>query len=413
MTKFYALLLVAGALLCGARPSQAQTNFRPGYVLPLTGDTLRGEVDSREGRVNAQRCRFRATAQAEMVTYRPAELRGYGLPLENRHYRSLPIVVAPAPAQPFFLEVLVDGPASLYFLRDVEQHESFYVASPKLPLALLEHSRTIVQENALAHVEENNRYRNTLAVALAGCPEVQSKLPALPFQEGALRKAVVAYNSCAGYQAPQPKFSQPPTHATIGVMAGVAQHTLYYNGLPFGTDITSQQTGFAFGPTLNVVSSRVSQRLSLAMALLYEPEKYDVGMDSRPPGYDDARIRFDLAYLRLPVMVRYTYPRGKVVPIAEAGFTVAYAIKKDISSGVVVNGQYTAFPGFMTDLLVSNFHPSQVGVGAGLGLSTHTSGGRAVAVLLRAERANGFTNISGVGTSNMHLYGLLTFDLTK
>ena len=43
--------------------AEAQTNFRAGYMLPLAGDTLRGEVDSREGRINARRFRFRSAPE--------------------------------------------------------------------------------------------------------------------------------------------------------------------------------------------------------------------------------------------------------------------------------------------------------------------------------------------------------------
>jgi hypothetical protein len=413
MTQKLRCFLLSLCWLGGATVAHAQTNFRPGYVLPLTGDTLRGEVDSREGRTNAQRCRFRATAQAEVTTYQPADLRGYGLPLEQRHYRSLPVTIAPAPVRSYFLEVLVDGPAKLYFLRDAEQHESFYVESPKQPLTLLEHSKTIVQGNGIAKIEEKNLYRNTLAAALAGCVQAQSKLPNLPFQESALRQVVNLYNQCVGYAAPQAKFAGVPTHATIGIMAAVSGQRLYFDGFPFASDITSQQTGFAIGPVLHVSSSRVSQRLSLVVALLYEPEKYEVGPSRNPYASPDARVRFDLAYLRLPVMVRYTYPRGKIVPIAEAGFTIAYAVKTDVSSGAIVNGRYTAFSSSVTELLANSMRSTQVAFGAGLGLRTHVAGGRAIALLARAERSNGFTNSNDTGTSTAHLYGVLTFDLTK
>lgn len=194
MKNIYRFLLLSGFLgLLAPVRAQAQTNFRQGYVLPLAGDTLRGEVDSRDGRASAQRCRFRATAQSVVVTYLPAELRGYGLTVDNQHYRALTVAAAP---QPYFLEVLVDGPAALYFLRDAQQREFYYVVSPQLPLAPLEHAFVRMVRDGRTYSEEQAPYRNTLVVALAGCPAAQAQLPRLPFQESALRRVVAAYNHC-------------------------------------------------------------------------------------------------------------------------------------------------------------------------------------------------------------------------
>ena len=68
MNRFYLALLWV-AVLSGLMSTRllAQANFQPGYVLPLAGDTLRGEVDLQEGRLNAKACRFRPMAAAEVV----------------------------------------------------------------------------------------------------------------------------------------------------------------------------------------------------------------------------------------------------------------------------------------------------------------------------------------------------------
>ncbi|MFC7667878.1 hypothetical protein ACFQT0_11120 [Hymenobacter humi] len=275
MRNNYLFLVSYGFLLSFAHDAQAQTNFRPGYVLPLAGDTLHGEVDSREGRLNAQRARFRTSAEAPVTTYSPAELKGYGLTAENRHYRSLPVAVGGAASKPYFLEILVDGPASLFFMRDSEQREMYYVASAKLPLAPLEHGMQQEVKNGQTYMREQKTYRNMLAAALAGCPVVQGQLPRLPFQENALRKIVSLYNSdCAGYQPLRPQPGATTTHVTWGLMAGAVQHRLSYTGFPYKDGETTHQThsGLAVGPVFQVSSSRVSQRLSLGWACSTSPK---------------------------------------------------------------------------------------------------------------------------------------------
>ena len=408
-------LVLVGCCLLGVFLSlraHAQTNFQPGYVLPLVGDTLRGEIDSRDGRASAQRCRFRATAQGEVATYQPTGLRGYGLRAGGKQYRALTVAAGPAAARPYFLEVLADGPASLYFLRDAGQHEFYYVASPQQPVVELRHAVERVVRDGRTYSEERNDFRTTLAVALAGCAAAQSPLPSLPFQESALRKVVHSYNACHGYQAPP---LVPVSHTTLGIVAGVVQHNLYYSGFPYsGATVTSQHVGFAVGPTLSFSSPRLSKKLSMVLALLYESEKYELTTAYESfggPGSSLIRTRFDLAYLRLPVLFRYTYPRGKVSPLAEVGFSGSYAVKTNNSAEQVFSSGQSTPP--QTLFAGDAFRSIQLGAAAGLGLSTRVANGRALALLARAEATNGFSNSIGAGSIVLHFYGLLSFDFTK
>ncbi|MCC3152603.1 outer membrane beta-barrel protein [Hymenobacter sp. BT770] len=419
-------LPAAFALLClfsmaiYSPSARAQTNFRPGYVLPLTGDTLRGEVDSREGRANAQRCRFRPTAQAEATTYLPDQLRAYGFTAENRHYRSMTVAIDKAAPQSFFLEVLVDGPASLFFLRDAEQRENYYVVSPNYPLTLLPHGMVQALRDNQPVMQVQTAYRNILSASLAGCQVVQKQLPRLAFQESALIKVVSTYNTeCAGYRPSRPQPSGATSHVSIGIMAGGVQHSMTYTGFPFkaGESFERTHTGIAVGPVLQYRTSRLGQRLSIVAAVLYEPEKYEIEGEGRSSnGFAGLRFRhrFDLAYLRLPVMVRYTYPRGKVAPMAEAGFTVAYAVKENTSAEEMDRyGTYSPSQPTNVGSTGKGFSPVQTGFAVGLGLYTHVAGGRGVSALVRAEKANGFSKAIDATSTILHLYGLISLDLTK
>jgi len=190
-----------GVGVLATAPVRAQTNFRPGYVLPATGDTLRGEVDLRDARASAQRCQFRTGPQAAPTTYAPVELRGYGITAQSRHFRSHTVTLPQAKPQAYFLEVLADGAATLYFLRDEQQHEFYFLAATGRPLALLEHSVTQVMRDGRMYNEENNAYRGTLQTYLPGCEGVKKAIPRSMYQEGALRRVVDLYNACQGQPA--------------------------------------------------------------------------------------------------------------------------------------------------------------------------------------------------------------------
>ena len=416
MPNHYRHLFATGLLaLLGLGRVQAQTNYRPGYVLPLTGDTLRGEVDLREGRLNAERCQFRANPQAAPVLYLPANLRGYGFSTENQHYRALTATTDKAAARPYFLEILADGPVSLYHLVDEAQREQYYVGLPNQPLALLRHGLVEVMRGNERTMEVETGYRNTLAAVLTNCPAVEQQLPRLSFQESQLIKVVNAYNrECAGYRPAQARHTSK-AHFTVGIMAGVAQHVLEYSDFPYKNGVTARrsQTGMAVGPTL---CYGWGPRLALSLSILYSPDKFvieDAGKNSLSgQGF---RHTFDLAYLRFPLMVRYTYPRGKFVPMAEAGLSLAYAVKANNTAEEADyrTGIYKPASPYTTGVTGEGFRAVETGYGAGLGVGTHVAGGRAVAFWLRAEKTNGFAKSTGVSTAVLHLFGLLSVDLTK
>lgn len=98
-------------------------------------------------------------------------------------------------------------------------------------------------------------------------------------------------------------------------------------------------------------------------------------------------------------------------PLAEFGFSGSYALKTDNAvEQTTATGYYRKPYPLLTGEM---FRSLQLGIGAGVGVSTRTASGRAVALLIRAEETNGFSNITGTGNSVLHLYGLLSYELTK
>ena len=223
--KISTLFTSAALGLCGFT-AQAQTDFRPGYIVQAAGDTVRGEIDYRDARFNARQCRFRPSPDAAVAVFQPDGLQAYGLRDGSKHYRALAL---PAPASPapqatatpmprYFLEVLVNGPASLYSWRDDERTDHYYVATAAFPLAELVHRKVFLEQQRI--MQEQNLYRTTLAQALAGCPSAQAQLPALSFTTRALAGAVATYNAC---QQPQTQVqAAAPVRSSAPALVGPA-----------------------------------------------------------------------------------------------------------------------------------------------------------------------------------------------
>ena len=397
---------------------QAQADFQPGYVLPPAGDTLRGEVDYRDAHNNAQRCRFRPGPAGAATTYLPAQLRGYGF-TARKQYRTL-IVPASGASQPageaYFMEILADGPAKLYFLRNGTGYDRFYVVSPTTPLTLLTNGTRYVEVDGTRYQQALPTFRTTLAAALAGCAAVQHKLPSLPYTETAIQKAITLYNRCQGSLPTSASAKTNSVRVRIGAVGGVSQSRLTFkddvrfNGLslPYYTGPT---VGLAFGFEV----PRLSHKLTIQTMALYEQQKcdteYKVAYPGSISGERQVRVHLNLAYLRLPLMLRYTYPRGVVRPMVETGFVLGCALKTE-NSYQTTNyfGQYLDPQPLLPD---GNIARLDYGVGAGAGLTTALFGGRDITLLLRAETSYGFAYAVDISSAVHRFSALLSVNLSK
>ncbi|RYY20006.1 MAG: PorT family protein [Cytophagaceae bacterium] len=414
MQKFYPVACFSLALGAGQFTAAAQADFRSGYVVRPAGDTLRGEVDYRDAGFNGQQCRFRATPEAATTTFGPAELLAYGLRDGSHLYRTQALPNSPAlstMAPQYFMEVLVSGPANLYTWRDGEQADHYYVATAAFPLAELVHRKVLLEEQRI--LQEQNTYRNTLAQALVGCPSAQAKLPALPFTPRALAQAVIAYNACRGVVAAQPAVApiqrqrQP---VRFGLVVGGERAKSHFEGSP--SQFSAGQTNLVLGPsgavvgglTANVPLTALSTKLSLEAELLYESQAYGSGISGH------YNYHFEMAYAKLPLLVRYTFPMGKVRPVVEGGPTIGYALKlKTETYFTNSSGVDGAAAGFFT----GNQRRLQESLLAGVGVQFSYWQGRRATLLARYERDTGWGDGVYFATYATHLYGLLTLDLAK
>ncbi len=417
MHKNYFRLLLPLALGLGSVTAHAQADFQPGYIVQPAGDTLRGEIDYRDARFNARQCRFRATPEAATNTFLPATLRAYGLRDGSKVYRSLvPVALltpaaAPAPA---FLEVLVDGPAQLYALRDDERADHYYVATQAFPLTELVQRKVLLEEER--RLQSQNIYRNTLAQALANCPSAQALLPDLAFTPQALARAVAAYNACqrpaqaALVATPVPKARQRPR---FGVVLGAKRTTmqlhypLTYSALDFSLGPDSGPVG---GLAFNLPLTALSSKLSLEAELLYENQQYSQTRNDNNPngGLGITNYRFDMSYVQLPLLVRYTFPTGRLRPLAEAGPVLGYAVKLTAET---TGTDYYGRPQPTAVFLQDNQRQFQEGLCGSIGLQFTYWQQRQATLLARYERDSGWTEGLTISSWSNHFYALLTLDL--
>jgi hypothetical protein len=93
----------------------SQSNFKEGYLITLTNDTVYGLIDFRTDYTNAEVCRFMKSPDAAVETYLPGSIAGYRFVAEGKYYVSKKVVFENL-NQTYFLEFLLQGLRNLYYL---------------------------------------------------------------------------------------------------------------------------------------------------------------------------------------------------------------------------------------------------------------------------------------------------------
>lgn len=412
--SFVALL----ALLALPFAVHAQADFRPGYIIALKGDTLRGSVDYGSGNRSAYECRFRPDNAAAIEKFLPSQLQGYGFP-HDRFYQSRRVPAqnpaADTTSERLFLEVLVQGPASLYYLSDINSGNRYYFRSgsgPVMPLVQLSETVTM---NGSKYTRKTPLFRTALADAFQACPAVNSKVSDLPFASSSLIRIFQQYNACVGGSQVVSEMADPKrrSYFLLEAVAGAQASSLRFDGEISMKDApisggTRPVVGLALQQYLPVWSNRFGVRIEV----LYQPQQYSQEFSAPSAyayaAYQEVRVKFD--QLRVPVLFRYMPLNGRFRPFIEAGVSVAFALYSSNEYRYRAQPASTYSP---WRPILENPRGSEESILAGLGASTLLPNKRHLTAELRAERTNGFSEAVGVSTTINRAYLLLSYDLTK
>lgn len=104
------LLLVSGFT------GYSQNDWRQGFIIENTGDTIYGLIDYRSQKSNSQYCYFKKDKQDVDNRYEPTEIKAYRF-TDGKYYVSKPIMVD-GTERTAFLEFLINGVVKIYYYKD-------------------------------------------------------------------------------------------------------------------------------------------------------------------------------------------------------------------------------------------------------------------------------------------------------
>ncbi|MFL9844691.1 hypothetical protein [Flavobacterium rhizosphaerae] len=187
----------------------AQSNFKPGYVVTLMGDTLKGDIDNRSEKYNTLVCDFRNANSDATTSYHPDELKSYHI--ENGKYY-VSYNRYDEVKDKVFLEYVYEGDLSIfYYTKDAEEH--YFVAKDTTFVELI-HKNVI---NGLA--KKSERYKIQLRYLLKDHPAILDKIDRTKCYKSDLTDLAKAYQKLSSPSEAGKQFNSP-RNKTITVNYG-------------------------------------------------------------------------------------------------------------------------------------------------------------------------------------------------
>ena len=338
MQKSYSYFFML-SLLLAAPAAWAQKSFQPGYIVRAAGDTLRGEIDARGAQRMTRSCMFRTGPDAAPTEYLPTTLKGYGL-RQGAQYEALQVPTGPvlqnapqpvAAAPVVFMQVLAQGKAELFSFPDAEDriHYCFRMASQ--PLTELIQIKQVAVIRGRRVMVEQYPFRDVLRAAFADCPAVQPLIAKTQLADMKLIKLFIGYNTCGPNAPASRQVAVRTSKLQLGLVGGMQQGSSFFSSR--NEDVAFQSSlrpvfglGFLLKPAL------LNKNLALRIELNYQKQHYQTTHNfiNVLNGLPTERTSLmDITSLRIPFMLRYTWPKGFVRPYLQVGIETSVLLNGD------------------------------------------------------------------------------------
>jgi hypothetical protein len=151
--------------------SNAQSDFRPGYIINLSGDTLIGEIDYRGDLLMNHVCTFKGV-ENKITEYSPNDIAAFRF-IDSKYYVSKQIN-----ENRVFLEYLIKGKISIYYMKD-DIGDHYYLDKEDIKLTEIPYEEGVRYANDKQVFYKSKKHMGLLNYYMQDAPEFQSRISSI------------------------------------------------------------------------------------------------------------------------------------------------------------------------------------------------------------------------------------------
>lgn len=369
----------------------AQSDFRIGYIVTNSLDTLTGLVNYREGLKAFTACEFKKSENDKAETRQPDEISGYGF-ADDKIFESREIELTDQVKRTVFLEVIVRGTISLYKYEKI-----YFVQKRGETMHRLENETIEEVVNGTPVRKKTNAHMSILNMLMFDCVGMRSNLQrAVSLHEKPVTSLVEDYNQCMGEPTISFKAEKPWLKVAMGISGGVELATIGFDNdyepikhLRGDFDVSKIPL---YGISVELKVPRLGERISFVGEVFYLNAKYHLYKISTVQPYtyrDDVTI--EINEIKIPLGFRYSLPEKKITPFVNAGLTSII----HLNSGSLWIREAEAGSYFETSRDEAlEMKKNQLGIWGGIGAALSISKGLSAFLEVRYEQTDGVAGSS-------------------
>ncbi len=312
--------LLIFALLLLSIEGWAQRDYRKGYIVTHEQDTIYGWIDYRGDVRNAKVCSFKRTDTDKATEYSPSDIMAYRY-IDSKYYVSRNISDDDAPKQ-VFLEYLVNGVANLYYYRDENTNEHYYIEKDN-NIKELKVEKREVRVDGKTQVKTINSYVGVLK-AMLNVWDMGDEIDKAKLEHESLINIAKDYHhyactdgsECVVYEKKKPLVAMrigPVVGADLSMINMKSQDVEGYDFDP--------STNFMIGANLNFFMPRLNEKIFLQLQAVYTRYYFFSAYQASHKATD---VHFKSNALQIGAAVKYEYPKGRWRPTFAAGAASIY-----------------------------------------------------------------------------------------
>lgn len=303
----FGLLLSIGAL-------NAQTDFRDGYIIENTGDTLFGGIDYRGDFLMSGLCKFKDKDDI-IKNYSPNDVIAFRF-IDSKYYVSREIN-----CRKVFLEYLIKGKVNIYYMRD-EDGDHYYLDKENIRLTEIPYKEGVKYVDNELKYFESKKHIGILNYYMQDASGFQSRIQSVkkPEHRSLIKLAEDYHNSvCEGEECIVYEKKQPILKVNIEGVAGVVNYE--------NVDDLVDKYYFQSGVIAHFWMPRTNEKIYFKTGFLYSQPEQDGEKEE---------------YIKVPVHLGYLAPNtyrvrpsvsiGLLLPSYSGG--IAVRINKRINLGI-------------------------------------------------------------------------------
>jgi hypothetical protein len=194
----------------------AQTDFRPGFVIKNSGDTLRGQIDYRGDVLMGLVCKFKDTKNT-VTEYSPNDIAAFRF-IDSKYYVSREV-----DGKMVFLEYLIRGKISIYYIRD-DKGDRYFLDKEGVKLTEIPYKREVIYVDDKYLDFESKKHIGLLKYYTQDAPQFKTRIESMkkPEHENLIKfakdyhKTVCKDEQCIVYER-----KQPGLKVNLEILAGV------------------------------------------------------------------------------------------------------------------------------------------------------------------------------------------------